>query len=231
MNQPQLAGADDLGRLDPVFAEMAVVAGHNIWGLARLSMREKAILCLTADLCHPHLGVPMAMHVKMALNNGVEPQAIRELFRHLGPYVGYPILVPAFQQLAELDVPVENDPAPVEDAPLPPELAAFVASLPTPGLAAFTEGQLAQRWSRPGLSLRERAIACLAVDILDQTLGDSFRLHLELALAAGADRDVLDDVLRGIAEFGLAQAWRAARLIDDRLGSVAPPPRSAQPRP
>lgn len=215
MDQPQLSGADDLVRLDPVFAQMAVIAGHNIWGLPHLTVREKAILCLTADLCHPHLGVPMAMHVTMALDNGVEPEAIRELLRHLGPYVGYPILVPAFRQLAELGVTGEDDPAPVENVPLRPELAAFVSKIPAPGLAAFTEGQLAQRWSRPGLSVRERAIACLAVDILDQTLGDSFRLHLDLARAAGADRDVLDDVLQGIAEFGMARAWNAARLIAD----------------
>lgn len=215
MHRPQLAGADDLARLDPVFAQMAVIAGHNIWGLSHLTMREKTILCLTADLCHPHLGLPMAMHVTMALDNGVEPQAIRELLRHLGPYVGYPILVPAFQRLTELSVPGEDDPAPLENAPLSPELAAFVRAIPTPGLAAFTEEQLTQRWSRPGLSIRERAIACLAVDILDQTLGDSFRLHLDLALAAGADGDVLDDVLRGIAEFGLARAWTAAHLIAD----------------
>lgn len=229
MNQPRLAGAGDLAQLDPIFAEMAVVAGHTIWGLSYLTMREKAILCLTADLCHPHLGVPMAMHVKMALDNGVEPRAIRELLRHLGPYVGYPILVPAFQQLAELGVPVEDDPAPLEDGSLPPDLAAFVSSLTAPGLAAFTRGQLAQRWSRPGLSVRERAIACLAVDILYQTLGDSFRLHVGLALAAGADGDVLDEVLQGIAEFGLARAWNAAHLIAE-LPTTSQEPADDYPR-
>lgn len=217
MTKPQLAGAGEIAKLDPVFAQMAVVAGHNLWGLHHLTMREKAILCLTADLCHPHLGMPFAMHVQMALSNGVEPQAIRELLRHLGPYVGYPILVPAFQQLAELEVPVEDDPPPADNAALDGELAQFAKDIPTSGLAAFTQEQFAQRWSRPGLSVRERAIACLAVDILYQTLGGSFHLHVNLALAAGADRNVLDDVLRGIAEFGLARAWNAAHALTTHL--------------
>jgi alkylhydroperoxidase/carboxymuconolactone decarboxylase family protein YurZ len=215
--QPQLAGADDLVGLDPVFAQMAVTVGRNLWGLPHLTMREKAIVCLTADLCHPHLGLPMAMHVKMALDNGVQPRMIRELLRHLGPYVAYPILVPAFAQLAELGVPVEDDPAPPGHAPLSPQLDAFASMLPAAGLAAFTREQLAQRWARSGLSARERAISCLVVDILYQTLGDSFRLHLDLAVAAGADRAVLEDLLQGVAEFGLARAWNAARAIAHHL--------------
>jgi alkylhydroperoxidase/carboxymuconolactone decarboxylase family protein YurZ len=101
----QVAGADALIALDPVFAQLAVGAGHNLWGLAHLTTREKAFICLTADLCHPHLDTPLAMHLQMALAHGVEPELIRELYRHLAPYVGYPILVSAFQRLSELGLP------------------------------------------------------------------------------------------------------------------------------
>jgi alkylhydroperoxidase/carboxymuconolactone decarboxylase family protein YurZ len=211
----QLAGVDALTALDPVFAQLAVGAGHNLWGLTHLTMREKAFVCLTADLCHPHLDLPLAMHVQMALTNGVEPEAIRELFRHLGPYVGYPILVTAFQRLTELGLPEARDTDSVEPVPLTGPLARAVHDLEEvdPGLAAFTEDQLAQRWARPHLSVRERAIACLTVDVFYQTLGESMRLHAALARADGATEETFRDLIRGLAEFGLARAWAAAEAL------------------
>ncbi|MDF2707297.1 MAG: dehydrogenase [Nonomuraea muscovyensis] len=211
----QLAGVDALTALDPVFAQLAVGAGHNLWGLTHLTMREKAFVCLTADLCHPHLDLPLAMHVQMALTNGVEPEAIRELFRHLGPYVGYPILVTAFQRLTELGLPEARDTDSVEPVPLTGPLARAVNDLEEvdPGLAAFTEDQLAQRWARPHLSVRERAIACLTVDVFYQTLGESMRLHAALARADGATEETFRDLIRGLAEFGLARAWAAAEAL------------------
>jgi 4-carboxymuconolactone decarboxylase len=217
MTQQPLAGAEELTKLDPVFAQMAVQAGRNLWDLPHLSTFEKAILCITADLCHPHLDTPLAMHVQMALAGGVEPRAVRELLRHLGPYVGYPVLVPAFQRLAELGVPAETDPVPVMEAPLPSELARYSEDLPVAGLAEFTRAQFAQRWARPGLSMRERAIACLAVDVHYQTLGESFALHVGLARAAGLEDATFHVILQGIAEFGLARAWNAARALTELI--------------
>ncbi|PSL47144.1 alkylhydroperoxidase/carboxymuconolactone decarboxylase family protein YurZ [Saccharothrix carnea] len=211
----QLAGAEALTALDPVFAQFAVGAGHNLWGLTHLTMREKAFVCLTADLCHPHLDLPMAMHVRMALDNGVDAESIRELYRHLAPYVGYPILVPAFQRLAELGLPEAEDTTPVEPVPPAGPLARAVRDLEAldPGLAAFTEDQFAGRWARSHLSVRERAIACLTVDAFYQTLGGSLRLHAALARAAGATEETFRDLIRGLAEFGLARAWATASAL------------------
>jgi alkylhydroperoxidase/carboxymuconolactone decarboxylase family protein YurZ len=211
----QLAGAEALTALDPVLARIAVDVGHNLWGLPHLTMREKAFVCLTADVCHPHLDLPLAMHVQMALANGVEPESIRELYRHLAPYVGYPIVVSAFQRLSELELPEAQDGGQVHLAPLDAALARAVRDVAKldPGLAAFSEDQLAQRWGRPHLSVRERAIACLVVDVAYQTLGESLRLHAELARAGGATDDTLRDLLRGVAEFGLPRAWAAASAL------------------
>jgi alkylhydroperoxidase/carboxymuconolactone decarboxylase family protein YurZ len=220
MNQQlQLAGAADLIKLDPVFGQMAMTAGHNLWGLPNLTPREKAFVCLTADLCHPHLGIPLAMHVQMAVTHGIEPESIRELYRHLAPYVGYPILVPAFQRLSELGLPEAEDEQPVSAVTLEGPLARAVQDLVAvaPGLAAFTEEQLAQRWARPHLSVRERALACLVVDVFYQTLGESFRIHTQLAKAAGASEETLQDLLRAAGEFGLARAWSAARIMAHSL--------------
>ncbi|WP_280493153.1 carboxymuconolactone decarboxylase family protein [Nocardia asiatica] len=190
-------------------------AGHNLWGLTHLTLREKAFVCLTADLCHPHLDLPLAMHVEMALADGVEPEAIRELYRPLAPYVGYPILVAAFQRLTELGLPEAQDTDSVTSVPLSGALARAVRELEKvdPGLAAFTRDQFAQRWARPYLDVRERALACLVVDIFYQTLGESLRLHAEVARAGGATEDTFRDLIRGVAEFGLARAWAAAEAL------------------
>ncbi|MGY2124285.1 carboxymuconolactone decarboxylase family protein [Nocardia gipuzkoensis] len=211
----QLSGADALTALDPVFAQLAVGAGDNLWGLTHLTMREKAFVCLTSDLCHPHLDLPLSIHVRMALTNGVEPEAIRELYRHLAPYVGYPVVVSAFQRLRELGLPEAQDVDLVSPVPLTGALSSTVRALEDVDarLAAFTEDQLAQRWARPHLSVRERAIACLTVDVFYQTLGESMHLHAELARAAGATEETFRDLLRGLAEFGLARAWAAAREL------------------
>lgn len=211
----QLAGADALTGLDPVFAEFAVSAGHNLWGRPHLTTREKAFVCLTADLCHPHLDLPLAMHVRMALDNGVDAESIRELYRHVAPYVGYPIVVPAFQRLVELGLPEAQDTTPADPIPLTGALAQAVRELSSvdQGLAAFSEEQLSTRWARPHLTVRERAIACLTVDVFYQTLGASLRLHAAVARAAGATDDTLRDLVRGLAEFGLPRAWTAAAAL------------------
>ncbi|TMR89766.1 carboxymuconolactone decarboxylase family protein [Nonomuraea basaltis] len=220
---PPLAGADALAALDPVFAQLAVGVGHNLWGLTHLTMREKAFICLTADLCHPHLDLPLAMHVQMALANGVDPESIRELYRHLAPYVGYPIVVTAFQRLTELGLPAAQDDKPVEPAPPTGPLARAVRALEDVdrGLATFTEDQFAQRWARPYLSVRERAIACLVVDVFYQTLGPSLCLHAELARSAGATDETLRDLLRGVAEFGMPRVWAAAAALLSQPGEGA----------
>ncbi|MBF6167031.1 hypothetical protein IU486_20100 [Streptomyces gardneri] len=61
--------------------------------------------------------------------------------------MGYPVLVSAFQRLAELGLPAAQDTGPV--APVPPSgaLARAVRGMQDvdPGLAAFTEDQFAQR--------------------------------------------------------------------------------------
>jgi 4-carboxymuconolactone decarboxylase len=61
--------------------------------------------------------------------------------------------------------------------------------------------------------VRERAIACLVVDILYQALDGSLRLHADLARSAGATEETFQDLLAGVAEFGMPRAWAAAAVL------------------
>jgi 4-carboxymuconolactone decarboxylase len=51
--------------------------------------------------------------------------------------------------------------------------------------------------------------------VLNQTLDESFALHVDLATAAGAGRTQISAVLLRVAEYGIAKAWRAYRALGD----------------
>ncbi|MBF6167032.1 hypothetical protein IU486_20105 [Streptomyces gardneri] len=51
------------------------------------------------------------------------------------------------------------------------------------------------------------------MDIFYQTRGASLHLHAELARADGATEETFRDLIRGVAEFGLARAWAAAAAL------------------
>jgi len=60
----QLASEDRVTSLDPVFGSMGIEAGRAIWGLRELTMREKAVLFLAADVCVPQFGLPFELHLR-----------------------------------------------------------------------------------------------------------------------------------------------------------------------
>jgi 4-carboxymuconolactone decarboxylase len=51
---------------------------------------------------------------------------------------------------------------------------------------------------------------------LNQTLDESFSLHIDLALAAGAGDEQVRAVLLLVSEYGIAKAWRAHRALMPR---------------
>lgn len=59
------------------------------------------------------------------------------------------------------------------------------------------------------------------MDVFYQTLGRSMRLHAALARADGATEETFRDLIRGVAEFGLARAWAAAAALLPQRGHGA----------
>ena len=72
----------------------------------------------------------------------------------------------------------------------------------------------------PGLSMRERAYLALTADVAQQTLGDSFRVHVRLAHESGASPEEIRDVVRFLAECGIAKAAAALRELDTILQAI-----------
>src|SRR5262245_21167808 len=212
----QLASEDRVTSLDPVFGSMGIEAGRAIWQLGELTMREKAVLFLAADVCVPEFGLPFELHLAMALKQAEMPvEDLRELFRHIAPDAGYGITATAFQKLVEIAKELGLDPrakgtriAPSPDAGYPGRTLAMLREI-DPDFAAYVDSQARQLWHRCGLTRRERSLATLAVDVIGGTLGAPFRSHLAVAASAGITRNDLRAAMKVLAEFSIPKVWEA----------------------
>jgi len=217
----QLASEDRVTSIDPVFGSMGIEAGRAIWGLRELTMREKAVLFLAADVCVPEFGLPFELHLTMALKQADMPvEDVRELFRHIAPDAGYGITATAFQRLVEIAKALGLDPrsngtrssgARIEHPPDAGYSDATLAALHEldPDFCAYVEDQARRLWHRGGLTRRERLFATLAVDVIGGTLGPPFRSHLALAGDAGISGKDLRAAMEVLAEFSIPKVWEA----------------------
>ena len=210
-----------LFQLDPTFGDMAVKMGSATWGIDTLSQREKALLCLMADVCDHNLGLAFEMHIEMALANDVPLRDIREVIFHAAPEAGYSNALQAlirFKQVAkERNYGKEEDDG-KEDHDLSNRAS-------DPGLNnkldALAEGfsetwsvAVGQQWERPNLSMRERALLAIAADVINQTLGEPFSYRVRTARASGVSRVQIQDTIRFLAEFGASKAWQALSQLN-----------------
>jgi hypothetical protein len=75
--------------------------------------------------------------------------------------------------------------------------------------------------SGPGtLSIRERAFVGMSVDVHYQTLDESFHIHTNRALGAGASHDDVRAVLRFNTQFGSTKVWRAWPVLNAHLANL-----------
>ena len=216
----QLISEQRVTNLDPVFGQMGIEAGKAIWSAPALSMREKAIVLIAADLCVPELGLPFELHVGMALGPAaMTVEDLRELLRHIAPDAGFNIVAMGFERLVqiarELDKDIGSSASRIE-ADGPVYDAATLAALDRldPEFARMVDRTSRQLWSRPGLSRRERCLATFAVDVIGGTLGTPFEAHVGLCQQAGLTRAECGVALRALAEFSIPKAWQALIALD-----------------
>ncbi|MFG1709824.1 carboxymuconolactone decarboxylase family protein [Nonomuraea sp. M3C6] len=204
--------------LDPVFEEMSAATDRTVWeGMPELSAREKVLLCVVADVCQQTLGLPFEAHVAMARECGVSADDLRELLRFISYDSGYPAALSAMARLADLE-PEPAGPghavnADGADSPIPAPTRQAVRNL-DPAFAGFMDLQSRMRAGMERLSGRERAFATMLVDVLYQTLEESFQVHVARALRAGATPEEVRAVVRFSAQFGMTKAWRGLRALN-----------------
>ena len=228
MRKPSDRAANEgVFRLDPEYGQMAVRMGEAVWSIKALSQREKALLCLIMDICDHNLGLAFQMHVEMALANSVPLSAIKEVIFHAALEAGYTNVLQALVRFHEIraglkDVSVDaivNDEA--ADFKVDRSDQARMDGL-DPAFAELWRARMAEQWSRPHLSKKERAYLSLAADVSNQTLGTPFAYHVRTALRYGGTAEEVRAVIRFIAEFGFSKAWQALQALRPTLNEDRP---------
>ncbi|MEV8632922.1 carboxymuconolactone decarboxylase family protein [Streptosporangium sp. NPDC051023] len=212
--------------LDPVFAEMSAATDREVWeGIPELTTREKILLCLVADVCQQTLGLPFETHVTMAAEHGLSADDLRELLRFISYDSGYPAALAALVRLVDIERerglagPVgQGHPLNLDDAgsPIPAPIRQAVRDLDAP-FADYMDLQSRMRGGMRRISPRERAFATMTVDVLYQTLEESFRTHVTRAIGTGATPDEVRAVVRFSAQFGMTKAWRGLWVLNALL--------------
>ncbi len=89
-----LAGADEFTQ--PFQEFVTIHAWDAVWNRPGLDRRTRSIinLAVLTALGRSH---ELALHTRGALNNGVTPEEIREVFIQLAGYAGFPAAVEAFR--------------------------------------------------------------------------------------------------------------------------------------
>ncbi|WP_432190475.1 carboxymuconolactone decarboxylase family protein [Streptomyces sp. Tue6028] len=214
--------------LDPVFTEMATASFQLTESGTQLTPRELTLLSLVADVCAQTLGTPFELHVRAALDNGLDADDLRELLRFISYDSGYPAALAALERLSEIERE-HGLPGPTgqshrvnadgTDSPILPAMRAEVRVL-DPGFADCMDLQSRMRADMSRISIRERAFATTTVDVLYQTLQESFRAHVGRALGAGATPDEVRAVVHATAPFGMTRTWRALNVLDTLLADL-----------
>ena len=92
-----------------------------------------------------------------------------------------------------------------------------------PGFVDYMDLQSRMRADMSRISVREREFASMTVDVLYQTLQESFRAHVGRALGAGAAPDEVRAAVRATATFGMTRTWRALKVLDALLAEPGQP--------
>lgn len=89
-----IAAADEFTK--PFQEFVTAQAWDTIWNRPGLDRKTRSIINL-AMLAALGRSPELALHVRGALNNGVTPEEIREVFIHVSGYAGFPAAVDAFR--------------------------------------------------------------------------------------------------------------------------------------
>ena len=84
------AVSDTLKDLDSEFGDLAVRMAGEVWGRAGLSQKERAFLCIAANVCNQTLDAPYELHIELAMKGGATPEQIREVLLHMAIYASFP---------------------------------------------------------------------------------------------------------------------------------------------
>ncbi|HZU50180.1 MAG TPA: dehydrogenase [Mycobacterium sp.] len=205
-----------LAAVDPEFEKMALETGEFTFGLSGTNIREKLLQNLAQDVCRSHLGLAFHMHITAAKMYGISYPDMLAVIRFTAPYSGYPAAADALARLQQVAQEIGLDTDDVGDPGTSPRAAeaAETFDINDEWMRGFLNSRIARASSEHRLNRREQIIIAITCDVSQQTLGDTFRRHLTLALEAGVSIDDLRDIIRFCAEHSVARATSALRELD-----------------
>ncbi|KRV48865.1 hypothetical protein AQ490_23710 [Wenjunlia vitaminophila] len=222
-----------LAEIDPEFQKLGLETGGMTFRLPHLSVRQKVLLCLANDICRGHSALALRLHMQAAMMHGIPFADVLALVRFIAPYAGYAASADALAYLGALRAQLDPDAAPAAAEPPTVDADDAADEAPKYGLtsdewvAGFIDSRTARAWGENRLSAQERSCVALTADVANQTLGASFRYHVELALKNGVTPEQVRDVVRFSSEFGIVKAAAALESLEDVLSLEATPAATA----
>ena len=215
--------------LDPVFAEMAAASFRPSGDGPDVTPRERILITLVTDVCGQVFDMPFDLHVRAALDAGLDADDLRELLRFTAYESGYPAALTALERLTEIErehgLPKADRPGPPSErrrhgqphapprcAPRCRALDPGFVGLHGPAVARMRAGMSRISVREQGVRLRWRWTSCY------QTLQESFRGHVGRALGAGATPEEVRAAVRATATFGMTRTWRALHVLERAAG-------------
>lgn len=182
----------------------------EVWGRKGLSPRDRSVVTLAALIAR-NQQVEMPYHIRLALDNGVEPSEISEIITHLAFYSGWPNAMSAVAVAAEVfkERGVQKGALPEVSPELLPldkeaekKRQSFVQGEygdVSQGVVDYTEKTLfLDLWLRPALEPRDRSLVTVSALIAAGKV-EQVPFHLNRAMDNGLTRDQASEVLTHLA--------------------------------
>ncbi|MEU9102641.1 carboxymuconolactone decarboxylase family protein [Streptomyces sp. NPDC048361] len=207
--------APDLGRMTVAFGYGDVIARPG------LTLRQRQIATVGALAAMGNAAPQLRFHIDGALNVGVAPAEIVELLIHTAVYAGFPAALNGITAAREVfESRADTKIAPVDTAPLDGDryergLAKLaevdghagdqvVASMRdiAPDLTRYiVEFAFGDIYARPGLDLKSRELASVAMCTALGTAAPQLRVHIHGLLNVGGTREEVVEVITQMAGY------------------------------
>jgi 4-carboxymuconolactone decarboxylase len=155
------------------------------------------------------------MHVQMAVANQVPMDDVREAILQSAIEAGHTAALLALKKFKELCKMLNLDGrGNNEQIPGSPSFDYFSNSeFVDQGLAVMWKPIMEKHWSRPGLTLKERAYISLTGNVLHGVLGEPFQHNVTIARDHDASVDQVKALCRFLSEFGYSRAVSALAAL------------------
>ncbi|MCT9088695.1 carboxymuconolactone decarboxylase family protein [Streptomyces sp. ASQP_92] len=220
--QEHPAVLDSLADIAPDLGRMTVAFGYgDVLSRPGLTLRQRQIATVAALAAMGNAAPQLRFHIDGALNVGVSPAEVVEILIHTAVYAGFPAALNGIGAAREVferrpDVaatPVDSEPLPGDryerglaklaevDGHAGDQVVASMRDI-APDLTRYiVEFAFGDVYSRPGLDLKSRELASVAMCTALGTAALQLRVHIHGLLNVGGSREEVVEVITQMAGY------------------------------